>query len=1198
MYSDDEYYGYTSGYAYRGGYSDEDRYYDDGSDDSSTIETKGLLITHPKTADADQGDHHESGSYLFNGIVLKWNFDDIRNDRLGLLNGVKDLPDRYKEFSKTALESYYDSFKPYVLEDARATIAAGLEAKRNKSAVKYNFRLDRDVKQSRSVNNPCKLEVDLDILEEVEGKSRVAVILSPTKIKGIKILGLASQHGFGNRDKKTIIKFIASEDTRITCNSVLVKGAQWSVSILGSVLSHERIYEACCLKPEVAFLPQIVCGKIPQIPAINKSNHTGLNDSQFKAVEGFISADDGLYMLQGPPGTGKTSTIVELIYSVAKHKKRILICAPSNKAVQVIADRFFQKFHDEKIAIILAGVESKLPDSLIPIFLHTWSQSLLRLVNELKSLITRPEGYLAQGKKTVGLQANTTLNEKYRQYLDKKSTLISLLDKYKITQFSWELNNATKQAEHYFQCLQQESDYFWQSVLETTGKEPKEPDSRHRQYNQNQDYAVQSWVALIAVIKKSKDLEEKLLENADVLFSTLSVTGRKQMRQTKKVDILIVDEAGQSIEAETLIPFILQPRKCLLVGDTKQLPATVISQAAEKMGYGRSMMYRLLEDCSQPFHMLDTQYRMHPMIRYWPSIQFYQNRIMDGPNIVRRLSPFSTLNSKIHQPYSFIQTNGQESAEGTSFCNQAESNLIAKYISFLSARHKIDPKTQIGIISFYSGQVRLLQQQIPKQFKPRINTVDGFQGDENDIIIISFVRSNSRNTVGFLHDFRRLNVAITRGKHAVIMFGDVNTLKADRNLKSLLQHLESQKLIFTQDDFENSLLPEPKQEKPVKQPTSKAEEKKSGKEKSLPSNYKTVLCKNFKSGSCKKGDKCTYAHGKDELVKPQKTKTATAVKSTEKNTPAVATVAKSGSIQGQKDPKINSKESKSRDEQSVKKSSQPSPSQERTVDPVRPKRASTHFESTVKQFNSTPLVQAPTSTVKAANAPKPTLSKNNTVTVEVAQDILPPIVTTISNQTAKQPATKPVQDPYSMLEKYRKKSSVSTPSKQPSTNKIISSEIPAVSAPVRAVLAQTASISTTQALPPITRLASSKNNNSATVPVSQDNSVIPIIKQSDNKQIPKLAPGPYSILEKYRPSSSGGAPPKQAEQPSINKITSSEIQPVPAPARATLPQPVSLSRPAIQKKAVMICRFFANGKCPNGEKCEMRHDQTSSQLSK
>ncbi len=144
------------------------------------------------------------------------------------------------------------------------------------------------------------------------------------------------------------------------------------------------------------------------------------------------------------------------------------------------------------------------------------------------------------------------------------------------------------------------------------------------------------------------------------------------------VNALVVDEAGQAIEAETLIPLVTKPKKCLLIGDTNQFPATVISQKAAKLGFDRSLMWRLLKDCRQPYSMLTTQYRMHPEIRLWPSKQYYQSRITDSNEIASGKRACITTKEipSFIAPYSFIHIEGQETKIGRSFRNQQEADSI------------------------------------------------------------------------------------------------------------------------------------------------------------------------------------------------------------------------------------------------------------------------------------------------------------------------------------------------------------------------------------------------------------------------------------------------------------------------------------------------------------------------------------------
>ncbi|MDQ2993655.1 MAG: AAA domain-containing protein [Pseudomonadota bacterium] len=897
MWSDEE---YPSSRYYYARDSDEGNY----EAQFDTDETDNLLIARPKKAAGEAEDLYQSGSFIFNGIVLNWDISDIIHDKLKLISRADKLPDSYPSYSSRTMHAYYDGFIPFVLEEARATIAAGIESTTNGSAITVNFKIHKDVRFARNAKNTSKIEVDAELLADCEGRSKVAVWLQPLgQGNRFNMLGLASEHAFGNNNKKkTIIKFIINEENQAQYGREFKEGSSWRAHILGSVLSHERIYEACTLKPELTFLPQVVRGVTSELPKTYSPPCKDLNPSQQLAIAGFARAADGLYLLQGPPGTGKTTTIVDLIYSLVQQKNRVLICAPSNKAIQVIAERFYAKFKDKDIAIILAGVESKLPDALQPIFLHTWKNQLIAHLKKLSAIAIQPEFMIE--RKNDG-HASLFIKAKIADFSAIYIPITNRLKCYRIDTHFQKLNGLLTQIENYLNSLRAEDNNFWINVLQCKHDNEIMPGKRHTHYNATQKILEQTLGVLIATIKSDKDLEEALLANAQVLFSTLSVAGRKQMRKTAKADVLIVDEAGQTVEAEILIPFILQPKKCLLVGDTKQLPATVISQPGDKLGYGRSMMHRLLEDCRQPHHMLNTQYRMHASIRQWPSYQFYNNNILDGPNIPNRTSPFPTLNSRLHQPYVFIDTNGKEGPAGNSYSNKIEATLIVNFVDYLQRQHKIKSDVHIGIISFYAGQVALIRQKLQaKNLKPRINSVDGFQGDENDIIIISFVRSNANNTVGFLRDFRRLNVAITRGRHAVIMFGNTETLSADHNLRGLLYHMRVRKLIIPQQEFEQSITatsaitasaPAPAPAKKIEPP--KPPHKKPMQTQSVPANYKTSLCRHHQAGKCGQGDKCQFAHGKDDLKKFKKAKPPKPTASTQ---PATAHTASQRPVTGPK----------------------------------------------------------------------------------------------------------------------------------------------------------------------------------------------------------------------------------------------------------------------------------------------------------
>jgi hypothetical protein len=322
------------------------------------------------------------------------------------------------------------------------------------------------------------------------------------------------------------------------------------------------------------------------------------------------------------------------------------------------------------------------------------------------------------------------------------------------------------------------------------------------------------------------DLSKELLQQASVLFCTLSVSGRRNLLDSIEkgsIDVLIVDEAGQSVEAETLIPLQHHPKKILLVGDTKQLPATVLSDHAKQFAYDRSMMQRL-EDVSGhiPIATLTIQYRMHPSICAWPSKQYYGGHLEASESVVQNTKLVEErVKHRILQPIAFFDILSQErySNPGNSRYNEQEVENIIRILQCLATLSpSLVQYKRIGIISFYAAQVERIQRRIEREI-PVINsaertpidvivhTVDGFQGDECDIIILSFVCANKKGNIGFLSDVRRLNVAITRAKHHLIMLGNYQTLSRAQgsDVQTLVEYLKNEQKVFTEEVLQNWL---------------------------------------------------------------------------------------------------------------------------------------------------------------------------------------------------------------------------------------------------------------------------------------------------------------------------------------------------------------------------------------------------------
>ncbi|XVF39491.1 hypothetical protein PTKIN_Ptkin01aG0038700 [Pterospermum kingtungense] len=272
------------------------------------------------------------------------------------------------------------------------------------------------------------------------------------------------------------------------------------------------------------------------------------------------------------------------------------------------------------------------------------------------------------------------------------------------------------------------------------------------------------------------NLEASFANEAEIVFTTVSSSGRKLFsRLTHGFDMVVIDEAAQASEVAVLPPLSLGAARCVLVGDPQQLPATVISKAAGTLLYSRSLFERF-QQAGCPTMLLSVQYRMHPQIRDFPSRYFYQGRLTDSESVAN-LPDEVYYKDPLLKPYLFYDiTHGRESHRGgsVSYQNVHEAVFCLRLYEHLQKTLKSlgVPKITVGIITPYKLQLKCLQREFESVIKSEegkdlyINTVDAFQGQERDVIIMSCVRASSHG-VGFVADIRRMNVALTRARRAL-----------------------------------------------------------------------------------------------------------------------------------------------------------------------------------------------------------------------------------------------------------------------------------------------------------------------------------------------------------------------------------------------------------------------------------------------
>ena len=299
-------------------------------------------------------------------------------------------------------------------------------------------------------------------------------------------------------------------------------------------------------------------------------------------------------------------------------------------------------------------------------------------------------------------------------------------------------------------------------------------------------------------------INAQLFGEARVIASTL-VGSSSRLLEGQKFGTLFIDEAAQALEAACWIP-IRRVSRVILAGDHCQLPPTVKSIAALKGGLGKTLMERIVENKPETVTLLKMQYRMNEEIMRFSSDWFYGNQVESAPEVKYR----SILDLDI--PMSWIDTSSwnesstlfKEQFVGESFgrINKAEAELtllvLEKYFRKIGKERILDERLDVGIISPYRAQVQYLRRQLKKKefFKPyrsliSVNTVDGFQGQERDIILISLVRANDEGQIGFLRDLRRMNVAITRARMKLIILGDASTMTRHPFYKKLHEYIDA-----------------------------------------------------------------------------------------------------------------------------------------------------------------------------------------------------------------------------------------------------------------------------------------------------------------------------------------------------------------------------------------------------------------------
>jgi superfamily I DNA and/or RNA helicase len=482
----------------------------------------------------------------------------------------------------------------------------------------------------------------------------------------------------------------------------------------------------------VAKLREILLGD--QKATLDKSAHPHLandtlNESQVVALEKILWAQD-VGFIHGPPGTGKTTTLVQAITYVLKVEKQVLVCAPSNAAVDLLAD----KLSEQGLSVLRIGHPARVTE-----------QSLSKTLDA--KIADHPNYGELRGlrKKMEQLKSQALKYKRHFGYHERQERKLLLQES---------------------KALKADAD-----VLEF--------------------YIVND-----------------LLQNTQVICCTLVGASHPVMRG-KKFQTTFIDEAAQALEPACWIP-LLRTHRVIFAGDHQQLPPTIKSNEAANAGLAVTLFEKGIARHPEMSAMLRVQYRMHEAIMKFSSAYFYRDELVAHESVK------DTLLEPHEPPIEFIDTAGcgyneSQDPETLSRFNEEEARLLVGQVEALvhrmNAERWLDKKISLGIITPYRAQVDILNKLVdassvlePLRSSLTINTVDAFQGQERDVIAISFVRSNDKSEVGFLGDIRRTNVAMTRAKKKLLMIGDSATLASHSFYNDLLDYV--QKAGFYKSAFE------------------------------------------------------------------------------------------------------------------------------------------------------------------------------------------------------------------------------------------------------------------------------------------------------------------------------------------------------------------------------------------------------------
>nr|XP_055035799.1 probable helicase senataxin isoform X2 [Misgurnus anguillicaudatus] len=715
--------------------------------------------------------------------ILKWEFSMFDNFKtFGSPDDLCQLPLKEVPVKFTSYLEYFNTLYPLLLINAfeemvnewlkqgRIEVRAqvqGMEYSNRTASASFVAKLSRE--QERRQLYPK--EDDLVLLHLPENIGAYAHD-EPAEHHVLPHFGYVSRSSVSNRGPEPTVNMTIQ--TRGNVSSVNTE--QVRCEVIGSLISTFREFRALCLLRNGPMLRPLLA---PHVSYFKHSQDTQLKmDAPEYNADQSRAIDCGLAMIKrtqktpkfllihGPPGTGKSKTIGGLLYKLLSsdinsatqvgnfpsktRRTRVLLCAPSNAAIDSLMKKVIVVFKEKcrninspqgncgDINLVRLGSEKTISKILKPFSLD----------HQIRARAQRTQ-------QTVEADI-----QKQKELLDQEIEVVSK-----------HCAKAQKGSSEFKRCTERKMEL----LREMEGLSRKIKECRG----------------------KRQESQALVLQNAHVICCTLSTSGSTVLENAfrrlghEPFSCVIIDEASQAKETETLIPMLYRCPAVILVGDPNQLPPTVVSQKAKELGYDQSLMVRLcksLQSNSQPspVFLLSMQYRMHPDICEFPSKYIYNNTLKNDCETAQKRCSFSWP----FKPYRvFDVTDGRENKEGDSFSNQKEVKLVLMLLKLLSEKQSV----RVGVITPYNAQKRKIMDAMRKpdfeckHLQVEVDTVDGFQGREMDCIIVSCVRASSEmGSIGFLGNRQRLNVTITRAKFSLFILGHLRTLREQSDWGALI----------------------------------------------------------------------------------------------------------------------------------------------------------------------------------------------------------------------------------------------------------------------------------------------------------------------------------------------------------------------------------------------------------------------------